>query len=93
MYNLKNMLVIYLVSYIKRLHQEITNLKDFRVYSYCLLSSNREKTNINMITLQKLRNFPTIKAEMMDKCWRRCPHISEEDYSLFKDVNSRTIFM
>lgn len=51
MYNLENELIIYLVSYIWKLHQEITNLKHLRVYSYLFLSSNQKKKKTILIRL------------------------------------------
>lgn len=70
MYNLENELIIYLVSYIWKLHQEITNLKHLRVYSYLFLSSNqkKKKNDIDTITLQKLKFFPRITFGNKDRC-------------------------
>lgn len=51
MYDLKNRLIIHLVSYVMRLHQEIINLKDLKVYSYFLLGSNQKRIDIDTITI------------------------------------------
>lgn len=53
MYNLEFRLIIHIVSYIRRLHKEITNLNDLGVYFYLLLFPSRKRININAITLQK----------------------------------------
>lgn len=46
MYSLQNELIMYRVSYIRRLHQKITNLEDLRVYSCLLLNPNRKRTDM-----------------------------------------------
>lgn len=79
MHNFEIGLIIYLVLYIRILNQEITNLKNLRVYFCLLLSPNHEKTDTDAITLQKLRNFRKITLGNKDRCWRGFPHVDGEN--------------
>lgn len=90
-YNLKSSWKIHLVLYIRRLHQEITNLKELIEYSCFFLNPNQKKNQYLYDFPSEIDKFPKNQDRDDGQYQRRCPHFSGEVLNLFKEVKLKKV--